>query len=148
MRRTLIAEEELNNRRIEEAEEYLGVLRSHHGVIMLQVDCADEEIGRVKHSLDTDGIPEISLSDEEDNEESSSDYLHPPSSDLVCENINTPSINADSADTSPESEQDSEPHTTPESSFDHRDHAGLTHALRPKDPRNNGVQSWITCVQT
>lgn len=67
--------------RIDEAEEYIGLLRASQAAIQTQVADADEQIGIVRHILDSDGIPEISLSDEDDGDPSSE--FHPPSSDFV-----------------------------------------------------------------
>ena len=65
---------------IDEAEEYIGLLRVKQAAIQTVAD-ADEQIGVVWNILDSDGIPEVSLSDE-DGHNPSSDF-HPPSSDFI-----------------------------------------------------------------
>ena len=64
---------------INETEEYLGLLREKRAIIQTRVSDVEEKIGIAREVLDSDGIPEISLSDDED--ASSSDY--PPSSDFM-----------------------------------------------------------------
>lgn len=78
LRATLTAEEACATRKITETEEYLGILRRQKAIIHLQVEEADAQIGEVKQALDSDNIPEISLSD---NEDGSSDPVLPPTSD-------------------------------------------------------------------
>lgn len=83
VRQTLKAEEHVADLRINETEEYLGVLRRQKAIIQIQVSEAEEEIGSVRESLDSDEIPEISLSDDED--DASSDVYPPLSSDRITQ---------------------------------------------------------------
>ena len=63
---------------INETEEYLGILREKKALLHLRLAEADDQIGVVREVLDSDGIPEVSLSDDED---SSSDTF--PSDAMV-----------------------------------------------------------------
>ena len=74
------AEEEFATVHINETEEYLGLLREKRAIIQTRVSNAEEKIGMAQEVLDSNGIPEISLSDDED--ANSSDY--PPSSDFMA----------------------------------------------------------------
>jgi len=53
-------------------EEYLGILREKRAVIQLTLTAADDQIGVVGDALDSSGIPETSLSDD-DNDDNDSD---------------------------------------------------------------------------
>jgi hypothetical protein len=61
---------------INETEEYLGLLRARKALVELRLSEADDQVGIVREILDSDGIPEISLSDDED----SSSVVAPPTS--------------------------------------------------------------------
>jgi hypothetical protein len=50
---------------INEIEEYLGILRVNKCSLEIQVAEAEEQIGKVREVLDSNGIPEVSLSDDE-----------------------------------------------------------------------------------
>ena len=80
VRATLKAKEEYTAKHIDKMEEYVGMLRVKRAMIQLKVSKADEQLGRVKEALDSDGIAEVSLSDNE----SSSASLPPQSSDFLC----------------------------------------------------------------
>lgn len=80
MRNTLHAQEELEAMRINETEEYLGLLRARMAMTQTQVAEADEQIGMVREVLNSDGIPEVSLSDDED---SASESCLPSPSEMV-----------------------------------------------------------------
>lgn len=84
MRNTLHAQEELEAMRINEAEEYLGLLRAKMAITQVQVAEADEQIGIVRELLNSDGIPEVSLSDDEDDDlNSRPESYHPSSSGVM-----------------------------------------------------------------
>lgn len=76
VRATLQAEEQSALMHINETEEYLGLLRARKALIELRLSEADDQVGTVREILDSDGIPEISLSDDED----SSSVVAPPTS--------------------------------------------------------------------
>jgi hypothetical protein len=65
---------------IDEMEEYLGLLQAKRAMIQHQVTEADEQLGMVREALDSDGIAEVSLIDNE----SSSTSSPPRSSDYMC----------------------------------------------------------------
>ena len=50
----------------QDVQEVLGSLRENKAVIDLKGQEADEQIGKVRHMLDKHGIPEVSLSDDEE----------------------------------------------------------------------------------
>ena len=50
----------------QDVQEVLGSLRENKAVIDLKGQEADEQIGEVRHMLDKHGIPEVSLSDDEE----------------------------------------------------------------------------------
>jgi len=50
---------------INEIEEYLGILREEKAFIDMQMVEAEEQVGMVREVLDSEGIPEVSLSDDE-----------------------------------------------------------------------------------
>lgn len=56
---------------IKEAKKYIGLLRTSKVATQMQMEDAEEQI-------DSDGIPDITLFDDEDDHNSSSDF-HPPS---------------------------------------------------------------------
>jgi len=62
----------MTNMHINEAEEYIGLLRARKAAIQTQVADAEEQIGVVRDILDSDGIPEISLADDEDDHDPAS----------------------------------------------------------------------------
>ena len=66
---------------INEIEEYLGILQEEKASIESQVAEAEEQIGMVREMLDSNGIPEVSLSD---NEDASTTSIPPASSDFMC----------------------------------------------------------------
>lgn len=107
--RTLKAEEHTAELRINETEEYLGVLRRQKAIIQMQVSEAEEEIGSVRESLDNDEIPEISLSDDED--DTSSDIYPPLSSDQIAR-IDTSGSDGSSDITSNMEDQSGSPNNT------------------------------------
>ena len=65
MRATLLAEEDSASKQIDEMEEYLGLLREKRALIQVRVSEADEQLGMVRDALDSDGIAEISQSDDD-----------------------------------------------------------------------------------
>jgi len=81
VRNTLQAEEDFASMCIHETEEYLALLRESRANIKMQVAEANEQITLVQEVLESDGISEISLSDDED---SSSTSSPPHSSDFIC----------------------------------------------------------------
>jgi hypothetical protein len=54
---------------INEMEEYLGILREKKAMIQLTLSAADDQIGTVGEALDSNGIPETSLSDDDDDDD-------------------------------------------------------------------------------
>jgi hypothetical protein len=66
VRNTLQAKDDYTTMCITEAEEYLGLLREKKTSIKSQLAEAHEQIVLVKEVLDSDGISEISCSDNED----------------------------------------------------------------------------------
>ena len=85
MRASLKAEEEYAAMQINEIEEYLGLMREKQADIHLQVAEAEEQVGLVHEVLESDGIPEVSLSDDED----SSSSLHPTPPDYIDRNLSS-----------------------------------------------------------
>lgn len=84
VRETLCAEELVVQKRIEEEELVLKVLRRKAKVAALQVNVAEEQIGQVHHNLNHHGITEVSLAGRSNSEESSSHHSYPRiSSDLL-----------------------------------------------------------------
>ena len=76
---------------INEMEEYLGILREKKAVIQLTLAAADDQIGVVGEALDSNGIPETSLSDDDDNNDDNNndntfDDIPPFSSDNSTQN--------------------------------------------------------------
>jgi hypothetical protein len=65
VRATLKAEEDTATMHINEIEEYLGILQEHKCSLEMQVAEAEEQISMVWEILDSNGIPEVSLSDDE-----------------------------------------------------------------------------------
>lgn len=65
MRATLQAKENHASKHIDEMEEYLGLLRAKRTMIQLQVSEAEEQVGMVLEALNSNGIAEVSLSDDE-----------------------------------------------------------------------------------
>jgi len=65
VRATLLAEEDSASKQIDEMEEYLGLLREKRALIQVRVSEADEQLGMVRDALDSDGIAEISQSDDD-----------------------------------------------------------------------------------
>ena len=51
---------------INEMEEYLGILQEKKAMIQLTLSAADDQIGTIGEVLDSNGIPETSLSDDDD----------------------------------------------------------------------------------
>jgi hypothetical protein len=72
VRNTLQAKDDYTTMCITEAEEYLGLLREKKTSIKSQLAEAHEQIVLVKEVLDSDGISEISCSDDEDSMSSAS----------------------------------------------------------------------------
>jgi hypothetical protein len=81
VRASLKADEDSASMHINEIEEYLGILREEKASIESQVAEAEEQIGMVREMLDSNGIPEVSLSDDED---ASTTSIPPASSDFMC----------------------------------------------------------------
>jgi hypothetical protein len=81
VRASLKADEDSASMHIDEIEEYLGILREEKASIESQVAEAEEQIGMVREMLDSNGIPEVSLSDDED---ASTTSIPPASSDFMC----------------------------------------------------------------
>jgi hypothetical protein len=82
MRATLRAEEDFALMEINEAEEYLGLLREKMAIIQARVTGADEHIAMVREELDSDGLLDNPHSDHEDSISASSpphssDYTSP-----------------------------------------------------------------------
>ncbi|KZP15568.1 hypothetical protein FIBSPDRAFT_895725 [Athelia psychrophila] len=72
--------------KIEEVEHYLGLLRNRHLILEQREAAAEETIGDVRDILDQNGIPELSYSDSEnddDNSEEATTMTYPPSSDTI-----------------------------------------------------------------
>lgn len=76
-----MAQEDTASKEINEMEEYLGLLRAKRDIIHIRVSEADEQVGLVKEALDSDGIAEACLSDDE---APSSPSSPPHSSDYLC----------------------------------------------------------------
>ena len=75
VRATLKAEQDSASTHINEIEEYLGILQEEKAFIDMQMVEADEQIGMVREAIESERIPEVSLSDDE--------RLAPPSSPLA-----------------------------------------------------------------
>ena len=88
VRATLLAEEDMASKKIDEMEVYLGLLRAKKTMIQIQVSEADEQLGMVKEALDSDGIAEVSQSDDEGDSVASSP---PHSSDFVSLDLDSES---------------------------------------------------------
>ena len=97
MRNTLQAKDDYTTMCITEAEEYLGLLREKKTTIKSQLAEAHEQIVLVKEVLDSDGISEISYSDDEDSMSSASS---PPrfSDFLPLESVDTDVISDHDSD--------------------------------------------------
>jgi hypothetical protein len=65
VRATLKAKQDSASMHINEIEEYLGILREEKAFIDMQMVEAEEQVGMVREVLDSEGIPEVSLSDDE-----------------------------------------------------------------------------------
>lgn len=76
-----MAQEDSASKEIDEMEEYLGLLRAKRDIIHIQVSEAEEQVGLVREALDSDGIAEVCLSDDE---APSSPSSLPHSSDYLC----------------------------------------------------------------
>ena len=96
VRATLQAEEQSAIMHINETEEYLGLLREKKALIELRLAEAHDQVGAVREVLDSDGIPEISLSDDEE----SSSVTSPPTSPK--------NVGLDSSDVESDAESDAE----------------------------------------
>jgi hypothetical protein len=77
---TIQTKEDYTSKHIDEVEEYLGLLQAKRATIQHQVTEAEEQLSMVWEALDSDGIAEVSLSDNE----SSSASSPPQSSDYMC----------------------------------------------------------------
>jgi hypothetical protein len=97
VRATLLAEEDCASKHIDEMEEYLGLLRTKRAMIQVRVSEANEQLGMVREALDTDGIGEVPLSDDE----SFSSASPPPrTSDYMCPEVTDESDDEPSAPSS------------------------------------------------
>ena len=67
---------------INEMEEYLGILWEKKAVIQLTLAVADDQIGAVGEALDRNGIPETSLSDNDDNDNDNNSDNRQSSNDI------------------------------------------------------------------
>ena len=76
---SLQAEEDSFSKQIEEMEKYLRLLQTKRAMVQIKALEADEQLGMIKEALDSDGIPEAQLSDNESDYAASS----PHSSDFV-----------------------------------------------------------------
>lgn len=65
-RNTILAKKKFRCSQIEEAEEYLGLLRQECALLDMEIMDADDEVNGVKCALNTKRIAESSLSDDED----------------------------------------------------------------------------------
>ena len=81
VRASLKADEDSASMHTNKIEEYLRILREEKASIESQVAEAEEQIGMVREMLDSNGIPEVSLSDDED---ASTTSIPPASSDFMC----------------------------------------------------------------
>lgn len=79
VRSSLYAEEEFTDKRIDEMEHLLGIMRNRKMMIKTRADEAEEQIGIVRHALDRQEITEVSLSENEEEEENAHHSLPPPS---------------------------------------------------------------------
>lgn len=92
---TLKAEDHSTSMKINETEEYLGVLRGKQVVVEMRMREADEQIGVVRDALRRAGIQELSLFDDEDlSSEGSeqflfSDQVIPPTSSYKMQDSNS-----------------------------------------------------------
>ena len=77
---TLKSKIETAKNEINEMEEELGCLRIRKAMMEVQVSEADDQIAMVWEMLNWDGIPEVSLSDDEDNHQLSDFCQYPLSS--------------------------------------------------------------------
>lgn len=83
MHNTLHTQEELEAMCINEAQEYLGLLRAKMTIMQVQVAEANEQISIV-WELNNDRIPKVPLSDDEDDGSISySESYHPSSSRVI-----------------------------------------------------------------
>ena len=80
VRATLKSKIETAMKEIIEMEEELGCLRIRRAMMEVQISEADDQIARVQEMLNQEGIPEISLSDDEDNGQLSDFHQYPLSS--------------------------------------------------------------------
>jgi hypothetical protein len=78
VRATLKSKQDSASTHINEIEEYLGILREEKAFLDMQMVEAEEQVGMVREVLDSEGIPEVSLSDDEQPSPSSS----PPTSSI------------------------------------------------------------------
>ena len=85
---------------INEMEEELGCLRIRRAMMEVQISEADDQIARVREMLNREGIPEISLSDDEDNGQLSDFCQYPLSSwaDSITDNQSDSSNSHDDDD--------------------------------------------------
>jgi len=103
VRATLQAEEQSAIMHINETEEYLGLLREKKALIELRLAEAHDQVGAVREVLDSDGIPEISLSDDEE----SSSVTSPPTS-VTSLPTSPKNFELDSSDMESDAESDTE----------------------------------------
>jgi hypothetical protein len=75
---SLLAKEDSASKQVDEMEEYLGILQTKKAMIQLRITQAEEQ---VKYVLDSDGMPEVSLSDTEST--SSPTFSPPHTSDYI-----------------------------------------------------------------
>ena len=85
---TLKSKIETAMKEINEMEEELGCLRIRRAMMEVQISEADDQIARVQEMLNREGIPEISLLDDEDNGQLSDFCQYPLSSwaDSITDN--------------------------------------------------------------
>lgn len=78
-------------------EEYLGLLRQQHALLLTEEADADQQIGNVRDILDQSRIPEYSQTDDEDGDKDEhtlfTDKLQlPPSSDVMFSDVSSPTL--------------------------------------------------------
>ncbi|KZP30722.1 hypothetical protein FIBSPDRAFT_926197 [Athelia psychrophila] len=72
--------------KIEEVEQYLGLMQSRHLVLEQREADAYERIGDVRYVMSQNGIPEVSYSDSEGDDDGDDEAIaltHPPSVDVA-----------------------------------------------------------------
>lgn len=98
VRATLRAKIDSAMKEINETEEELGCLRIRKVMMEVQMSEADDQIAMVREMLNKDGIPEIPLSDHEDDDQLSDFRQYPPPSFLSQSIADRQSRSSDSYD--------------------------------------------------